>query len=144
MKVSEILASKGPEVFTIGFDKPLSEALKILVTNKIGVLIVLDYDARIAGILSERDILNASMKNPLDYLNLPVKDFMTSDVVIVEPDDNVDYVENVLTKNRIRHIPVIKNKVLVGLISIGDVVKAQLSESRDENKYLKDYITGTV
>lgn len=144
MKVSEILASKGPEVFTIGLDKSLSEALRILVTNKIGVLIVLDYDAKIAGILSERDILTASLEHPLDYLNLAVKDFMTKDVVIVEPDDSIDYVENILTRNRIRHIPVIKNKVLVGLISIGDVVKAQLSETRDENKYLKDYISGSV
>jgi len=142
MKVSEILANKGPEVFTIAEDKTLSEALRNLVTNRIGVLIVLNHEAKIKGILSERDILNASFKQPADYLNLNVKDFMTTNVVIVEPDDSVDYVENIMTKNRFRHVPVIKDKVLIGLISIGDIVKAQLEEKQDENKYLKDYITG--
>jgi len=142
MKVSEILTHKGPGVFTIGWDKQITEALETLVTNRIGVLIVLDDNGTIAGILSERDILSASFKQPGSYLNMKVRDFMTSEVIIVEPDDSVDYVENIMTQNRFRHIPVIKDKVLVGIISIGDIVKAQLVEKQEENKYLKDYITG--
>ena len=142
MKISEILKNKGPEVFTIGEDKTLDEALKILVLNKIGVLIVLNYEGKISGIISERDIIRASYDNPVDYRNLNVSEFMTKNVVIVEPEDSIDYAENIMTQNRFRHIPVINNKRLVGIISLGDIVKAQLTETRFENKYLKDYISG--
>ena len=144
MKVSDILAKKGPEVFTISEDKTLQEALRLLVTNKIGVLIVLDHSAKLSGIISERDILTACHKQPMDYRNLNVSDFMTRNVIIVEPDDSVEYVENIMTQNRFRHVPVIKNKMLVGLISIGDIVKTILKEAKEENKYLKDYIAGKV
>lgn len=142
MKISEILKNKGPEVFTIGEEKTLDEALKILVLNKIGVLIVLNYEGKISGIISERDIIRASYDNPADYRNLNVSEFMTKNVVIVEPEDSIDYAENIMTQNRFRHIPVINNKRLVGIISLGDIVKAQLTETRFENKYLKDYISG--
>jgi len=144
MKVSDILKSKGPEVFTIGEDKLLSEALKVLVKNKIGVLLVLNFSGIISGILSERDILRASYENPYDYLNLPVREFMTLNVIIVEPDDTLDYVERIMTTNKCRHLPVISNKVLIGLVSIGDLIKAELTETRFENKYLKDYISGAI
>jgi CBS domain-containing protein len=144
MKVKDILEKKGPEVVTISGDKTLQDALRLLVTNKIGVLIVIDHEAKLTGIISERDILNACHSQPVDYRDLNVNDFMTRNVIIVEPEDSIDYVENIMTKNRFRHVPVIKNKVLVGLISIGDIVKEQLHETKEENKYLKDYISGTV
>lgn len=142
MKVSDILAKKGPEVFTIAEDKTLGDALRLLVTNKIGVLIVINHEAKLTGIISERDILNACHKQPIDYKTLSVSDYMTKNVVIVEPEDSIDYVENIMTQNRFRHVPVIKDKVLVGLVSIGDIVKTQLTETKEENKYLKDYIAG--
>jgi len=142
VKVSEILKTKGPQVFTISEEKSLGDALRIIVVNKIGVLIVLNYEGKISGILSERDIIRASYENQNDYLNLGVAEFMTKNVIIVEPDDDVDYAESVMTTNRFRHVPVISNKILVGIISIGDIVKVQLNESRYENKYLKDYISG--
>ena len=144
MKVSDILIKKGPEVFTIAEDKTLQDALHLLVTNKIGVLIVINHEAKLTGILSERDILNACHNQPVDYRNLSVSDFMTRNVIIVEPDDSVDYVENIMTQNKFRHVPVLKDKVLVGLISIGDIVKILLTETKEENKYLKDYIAGSV
>ncbi len=142
MKVSEILKTKGPQVFTIGEEKSLGEALNIIVVNKIGVLIVLNYEGQISGILSERDIIRASYENQSNYLNLRLAEYMTKKVIIVEPEDDIDYVESVMTTNRFRHVPVISNKILVGLISIGDIVKTQLNEYRYENKYLKDYISG--
>ena len=144
MKVSDILKNKGTEVFTIGEDKHLSEALKILVKNKIGVLLVLNSESQISGILSERDILRACYEHPADYINLQVKEFMTLKVIIAEPEDSLDYVERIMTANKCRHLPVISNQVLTGLISIGDLVKAELTESRHENKYLKDYISGAI
>jgi CBS domain-containing protein len=144
MKISDILSSKGNNVITIKESAPLSLALEKLVTNKIGVLIVLNDDGGIAGILSERDVLRASFTAPDEYLENLSGAYMTSDVIFAEPDDSIDYAENMMTNNRFRHLPVIKDGKLLGLISIGDIVKAQLSESRDETKYLKDYISGTA
>ncbi len=143
MKVSDILKVKGPEVFTIGEEKLLSEAVSTLVNNKIGVLLVLDSGAKIVGILSERDIIKELYKNPENFWKSKVKNVMTKKVIVVEAADDIDYVESIMTSNRIRHLPVVKNKVLVGLISIGDIVKTLLSESRYENKYLMDYISGS-
>lgn len=144
MKVKDILKYKGPEVFTIGEEKTLQEAVRILTANKIGVLLVLSSTAKITGILSERDIIRALETNPNNWFELKVKDIMTHQVLVVEPEDDIEYVEQVMTKNRCRHIPVIQNKVLVGLISIGDIVKAMLNETSVENKYLKDYISGAI
>ncbi|OGU11600.1 MAG: hypothetical protein A2X61_16600 [Ignavibacteria bacterium GWB2_35_12] len=144
MKVRDILKTKGPEVFTIGEDKTLSEAISILVNNKIGVLLVLNNEAKIMGILSERDIIKEGYKNPETCWKSKVGDVMTKKVIVVEAEDEIDYVETVMTENRIRHLPVVHNKVLVGLISIGDIVKIQLSSTRYDNKYLMDYISGAV
>lgn len=144
MKVRDILKNKGPEVFTIGEEKLLRDAVDILARNNIGVLIVISSEGKIDGIISERDILKACSNNPDNFLNLQVKDFMTKKLLIAEPDDEIDYVQKIMTENRIRHLPVLNNKILVGLISIGDVVKAQLSDKMYENKYLLDYISGNV
>lgn len=142
MKVKDVLKLKGPEVYTVGEDKLLSEAINTLVTNNIGSLIVLNGEARITGIVSERDILRITHSDRSTFFNRPVKEIMSKNLIIVEPDDDMEYCESVMTKNRIRHLPVVKDKILIGIISIGDVVKAQISEARHENKYLRDYIEG--
>ncbi|MCX7736083.1 MAG: CBS domain-containing protein [Candidatus Kapabacteria bacterium] len=144
MKVRDILKNKGPEVYTIGDEKQLRDAVEILTRNNIGVLIVISDNAKIEGIISERDILKACYHNPDSFLDIRVKDCMTTKLLIAEPDDDIDYVQKIMTENRIRHLPVLHNKILVGLISIGDVVKAQLSDKMYENKYLMDYISGNV
>lgn len=144
MKVKDILKQKGPEVFTIGDEKTLADAVKILAANNIGVLLVLNSEAKIVGIISERDIIRTLAKDPEHCLSKKVKEVMTQQVIVVEPEDDLEYVEKVMTQNRCRHVPVINNKVLVGLISIGDIVKSMLKESEIENKYLKDYISGVV
>lgn len=144
MKVRDILKNKGPEVYTIGIEKQLRDAVEVLTRNNIGVLIVISDNAKIEGIISERDILKACYNNPDSFLDFKVKDFMTKKLLIAEPDDDIDYVQKIMTENRIRHLPVLHNKILVGLISIGDVVKAQLSDKIYENKYLMDYISGNV
>jgi CBS domain-containing protein len=143
MKVRDILKTKGPEVLTIGEEKLLSEAIEKLVVNKIGVLLVLSAQAKIIGIISERDIVRVCHSAPNDYGNKLIKEVMTTNVIIAEADDEVDYVESTMTENRIRHLPIVDKKVLVGLISIGDLVKNQLHKQRSENKYLMDYISGT-
>lgn len=144
MKVKDILSKKGPQVFTIGDQKHLGEAIEVLVNNNIGSLIVLNENGKISGIVTERDVLRESHKSPGSFRESAVKDVMTKKLIIVEPDDEMDYVESVMTNNRIRHLPVVKDGILVGMISIGDVVKNQLSEVRHNNKYLLDYIGGNV
>jgi CBS domain-containing protein len=144
MKVKEILKTKGPEVFTVGDNKDLLQAATIMANNKIGVLLVLGSEGKISGILSERDILQESVKDPDNFKTMKVGSAMTKKVLIVEPEDDIEYVESIMTENRVRHLPVLQNKVLVGLISIGDVVKAALSGTRHENKYLLDYISGSL
>ncbi|MFA6571634.1 MAG: CBS domain-containing protein [Bacteroidota bacterium] len=142
MKVKDILKNKGPEVFTVGEEKSLLEAMKILVVNKIGVLLVLNNSGKIIGILSERDLIRECFNNPGAFANNKVKDAMTKEVIIVESDDDIEYVESIMTKNRIRHLPVVHNNILVGLISIGDIVKSLLTSTLTDNKYLFDYISG--
>lgn len=144
MKASEILKVKGPEVFTIGEDKSLFSATDLMVNNRIGMLLVLNSEAKMAGVLSERDVVRVAHNMPDSWQNQQVKEHMTKKVIVCEADDELDYVENIMTNNHIRHLPVLSNKRLIGLISIGDIVKAQLNEKRTENKYLMDYISGNV
>ncbi len=140
MKVKDILKTKGPEVTTIGTEKNIYDAITIMVKHRIGALIVLNSVAKIVGIISERDILMESYKNYGSYAM--VKDVMTKKIIIGEPEDDLDYAENIMTENRIRHLPVLSNRILVGIISIGDIIKSQLKEIRVENRYLHDYIDG--
>ncbi len=142
MKVKEILKTKGPEVITIGEEKTVLDALASLVKNNIGSLIVINEDGKITGIITERDILKEYNKKEGKLGELIVKDVMTKDLIIGEADDEIESVEVTMTENRIRHLPILSQKRLVGIISIGDVVKGQMQESKVENRYLKDYIEG--
>ena len=142
MKVKDILKNKGPEVITIWEEKTLYDAICTLVENKIGALLVLNQDGKIVGIISERDILRACYEDCDNIRTAKVKDKMTKKVIITEPDDDLAYVEKIMTENRIRHLPVITNKRLVGIISIGDIVKSMRRQSAVENRYLKEYIEG--
>jgi CBS domain-containing protein len=142
MNVKEILKSKSPKVFTIGEDKPLYDGLKILVDNNIGVLLVMNNEGNIAGIISERDIIREAYNNPDGLKQKMIGDLMTKNIIFAELTDDIEYVESIMTSNHIRHVPVLENKALVGLISIGDIVKTILSKTQFENKYLNDYISG--
>jgi CBS domain-containing protein len=142
MKIQDILRVKGPEVLTISEERTVFEAISSMVMHKIGALLVMNFEGEFTGIITERDILRICNSYYDQLKTLPVKEVMTRRVIISNPDDEVEYVQEVMTSNRIRHIPVISNNRLVGLISIGDVVKALGQEVRAENKYLKDYISG--
>ena len=142
MKVKDILQEKGADVATIGADKTVFEAIKSLVEKNIGSLLVLDEKSAIVGIITERDILKECDRRYESLMQTMVKDVMIKNVIVASPEDDIDYVENIMTENRVRHLPVISGQKLVGLISIGDVVKVQRGECRVENRYLKDYISG--
>jgi CBS domain-containing protein len=144
MKAKDILAKKGPEVFTVGESKTIAEALQSLTNNNIGVLLVLNSSGKFTGIISERDILRKVSTSPDSFMECTVEQIMTKRILYADFDDDIDYLESIMTSNKVRHVPILKNKVLVGLISIGDIVKASLSDKKFENKYLLEYISGNV
>lgn len=142
MKVRDILESKGSKVATIGVDETINQVVSKLVEMNIGSLLVLDEKGGIAGIITERDVLRQCDKCVDSFKKLKVKEVMTKQLIVASPDDDLDYVENIMTRNRIRHLPIISEQKLEGIISIGDLVNLLRGECRVENRYLKDYISG--
>jgi CBS domain-containing protein len=142
MKVKDILKNKGTEVATIGAERTICDAVKTLVEKNIGSLLVLDENDKIVGIITERDILKECNRRCELLKQTKVQEVMTKDLIIGSSDDDIDYVEGVMTQNRVRHLPIISNQKLEGLISIGDVVKVLHRECKVENRYLKDLISG--
>ena len=142
MSVADILRQKGTKVVTTRPDTTLHEAIKTLTSNFIGALLVTEEDDRIVGILTERDILRASVDHHEKLKTVPVSEIMTKDVLIGIPEDSLDYVMCIMTEKRIRHLPIISEGALAGLVSIGDVVKAKAEVQETEVRQLTDYITG--
>jgi CBS domain-containing protein len=142
MFVKEILRLKGGKVWSIQSDQTVQEVLETLVTQKIGALLVLDAKKKMVGIISERDIMRECFHNPTGYAKAKVNKVMTKKVIIGTLENKVDYIMGIMTKNRVRHVPILTNGKLEGLVSIGDVVKAQLKDSEYENQYLKEYMYG--
>lgn len=141
MRLSDILRVKGSEVVTINPDRTALEATRSLVDHNIGAMVVMEEGAPV-GIVSERDILRLTARGPQELEGTLVADIMTRDVVFAqEPDSLADAMET-MTMRRIRHLPVTRDGALVGIVSIGDVVNALRTEFEEENRYLKQYITG--
>jgi len=142
VRIRDILRQKGPKVVTIEPDRTVLEAIRRLVDHRIGALVVTRNHGSVVGIITERDILRESAKRSDRLRETRVRDVMTTDVIIGLPDDDLDYVMGIMTKNRIRHLPVLKGEQLAGIISIGDVVNIQLERTGFENRMLRDYIHG--
>jgi len=142
MKAKDILDTKGSRVVTCHEDNSLMEALAIFSANKVGSLLVVDSNDKIQGIIAPRDILLMVLNNLDNIKTLKVNEVMTTNLIVATVDDDVEYLQAVMTENRIRHIPILEGSELKGLVSIGDVVKAQIVEKEVENRYLKDYIEG--
>lgn len=144
MKVSDLLQKKGQTVISITKDKSVFEALKALSDNQISSLVVLDANGRLIGIITERDIFRSAT---LDYDGLKLKqvaDLMSTHLIVGTLEDEIEYVKSIMTKNRIRHLPIVAREGLVGIISIGDIVKFQLQETIVKNRYLEDTVFGNV
>jgi CBS domain-containing protein len=139
MLVRDILSDKGKLVHTCSPDDSLADVVDLLVGHNIGSLVVLE-EGDMIGIITERDILRASAatRGPLEFLT--VRERMTRCPVVAAPQHDVSDVMCVMTERRIRHLPVVEGGRLVGIISIGDTVKAQHDELCRENHYLKSYI----
>ena len=127
MQISTILAKKGSTVVTVTPDQTVREAVALLVDKRIGAVVVVDVAGLPMGIVSERDVVRELAKNE-NVLNEPISRVMTSDVIIARPNDDTKVVSQTMTVKRFRHLPVMDHHELVGIISIGDGVKALLDE----------------
>ncbi len=142
MKVKDVLAKKPPGVISISPDRTLLDASKLLSEHNIGVLIVVDANQLPVGILSERDIIRLLAQHGAVVLERSVSSAMTEGIIIANPDDNLATLSNSMTENRFRHVPIMDGDSLVGIVSIGDIVKAQLRYFEGEARALQTYITG--
>ena len=140
MLITEILKAKGDSVFTISPTETLGRAAGLLYEHRVGALIVHQEQGGVAGIVSERDVVRALAEGGEAALARPVSDYMTKDVVYAEPGEMVDSLLARMTDRRIRHLPVCERDRLVGIVSIGDLVKAKIAEAVGEAESLRTYI----
>jgi CBS domain-containing protein len=139
MKLSDILRIKGNSVLTIGPRATLADVVSTMVEHNCGSLVVCDGDA-LVGIITERDILRACASQARSLREIPVEERMTREVITGLASDPISGVMGLMTERRIRHLPVLVEGKLAGLVSIGDIVKAEHSTLSVENQYLKHYI----
>jgi CBS domain-containing protein len=140
MFVSDILRGKGGSIVSVTSEQPVNEALALLAQHRIGAVLVLDPGGGIAGILSERDLVRAMHKHGKATFDRRVGDLMTTPVVCCSPKDPVAAIEGMMTAQRFRHVPVLEDGKLIGMISIGDVVKHRIEEAEAEVDALRRYI----
>jgi CBS domain-containing protein len=140
MFVSDILLQKGGLVFTVTPGTSVAQLSQQLSTRRIGSVLVLDGEGAVAGIVSERDLVRALASHGAKAMELEARQVMTRDVITCDPDDSIDQVMQTMTRGRFRHLPVVRHGELLGLVSIGDVVKARLEETKHETEALKAYI----
>jgi len=143
MQVQDILKVKGRKTITINRKTSIQDAMDTLISNRISCLPVVDGSDCLIGIISDKDIFRRVHVDPKGFAAAMVGELMTSDVIVGIATDSVSYIAGVMTKNKIRHIPIVEKKKLIGLISVGDVVKSQLENMEIENRYLKQYIDGS-
>lgn len=140
MHVDTILQTKGSAVHTLSSTVTLADAVALLNAHNIGAVVITESNGAIAGILSERDIVRQLGRNPTGALSLPIADCMTRAVVTAERTTPIDEVMERMTRRRIRHMPVAEDGRLMGIISIGDVVKLKIAEVEHEAEALREYI----
>lgn len=141
MKVRDILREKGYEVVTVPPNLSVQEAMRLLVGHNIGSVVVVEEE-NVQGILTERDILRFGAADPHQLRTMQVREAMTSKVIAGASDDDLDQIMEVMSENRIRHLPIVEDGWLEGIISIGDVVNALRQRVESENRHLREYIQG--
>ena len=140
MRIADVLRTKGAAVATITPETSVSGLLTELSLHNIGAMVVVSADG-VVGIVSERDVVRKLHEHGVELLRLPVSEIMTTMVATCSPTDTVDHLTALMTTKRVRHIPVVENDRLVGIVSIGDVVKQRMEELESEQRALQDYIT---
>ncbi|MGI9435254.1 MAG: CBS domain-containing protein [Geminicoccaceae bacterium] len=144
MFVRQILASKGGDIVTINPSALISDVVALMGKERIGAVVVLDPDAHIAGIVSERDVTRGLAEHGAGLLTMQAHTIMTEDVVSCRPDDGIDKLMRKMTTGRFRHLPVVEKGSMIGIVSIGDIVKHRLEELESEASMLQDYIAGAA
>lgn len=139
--VRHVLQSKGSSVVSVWPSASVLDAIKLMAEKGIGALVVLE-GARLAGIVTERDYARKVILKDKSSRNTPVSEIMTGNVITASPDDSVDHCMNTMTDRRIRHLPVVSGGKVVGMISIGDLVKAVIADQQEAIEQLEHYITG--
>jgi CBS domain-containing protein len=142
MLVKDVLKLKQKETVTTHRNMSVREAMDLLIGHKISCLPVVHDNQELEGIISDKDIFRHVHRNPRDFAESKVGDLMTTNVIVGLADDDLGYIAGIMTNNRIRHVPIVENSRLVGLVSVGDVVKTQMESIKIENRYLKQYIGG--
>jgi CBS domain-containing protein len=142
MLVSQILRAKGDAVFTVAPSDTVGRVAELLHSRRVGALVVLEKD-RVVGIVSERDVVRAVAGGGVKVMASPVSDYMTANVLFADPGETIDSLLERMTDRRIRHLPVCKADRLVGIVSIGDLVKWKISEVEAEADGLKAYIAAS-
>jgi CBS domain-containing protein len=140
MNVKSILDDKGHDVVTVGPDEKLAEAARMLSERGIGALVITRSGGRVAGILSERDIVACIAKMGAQALEQPVTAAMTAKVSVCQEHNTINEVMQIMTRGRFRHLPVVKDGALDGIVSIGDVVKRRIEEVEQEAEAIRTYI----
>jgi CBS domain-containing protein len=142
MLIAQILAGKGSDVVSTRPDATIADVASLLKEKRIGAVVVTEADGRLCGIISERDLARGLANYGSKLLDMKVGALMTSDVVTCSPEDGIETLMQTMTDGRFRHLPVVKDGELTGIISIGDVVKHRLKELEAETHMLQDYIHG--
>ena len=140
MKVSTILKEKGDKVITLEGETRLEDAIKALAQHRIGAVVILDSREQIAGVFSERDAVRAIGEEGAAALQRPISDLMTRKVISCSLEDTHDQVLERMTEGRFRHLPVVEGGRLIGIITIGDVVKHKIASSESEAEAMREYI----
>ncbi|MFT3997756.1 MAG: CBS domain-containing protein [Asticcacaulis sp.] len=140
MLINQLLNAKGHQVFTVSPDDTVAAVSALLYTRKVGAFVVSDRMGRVAGIVSERDVIGALAQKGALALELSVQDIMTRDVIVARLGETVDSLLERMTDRRIRHLPVMEGAKLTGIVSIGDLVKAKIAQAEHEAQTLKAYI----
>ena len=143
MLVKEVLQSKDKRLVTTGPTATLKQAMGLLITNKVSSLPVLDENEKLIGIISDKDIFRKAHEDAQTFQNLSVGECMSTNLIVGLPEDDVAYIAGVMTENRIRHVPIVDRDRIIGLLSVGDIVKTQIENIKVENRYLWQYIEGS-
>ncbi len=142
MLIAQILAAKGSQVVSTRPETTIADVASLLKQKRIGAVVVTDPDGRLCGIISERDLARGLADYGAGLLKMTVAELMTAEVVTGSPEDGLEKLMQTMTDGRFRHLPVVKDGELIGIISIGDVVKHRLEELEAETHQLQDYIHG--
>lgn len=141
MQLKEILKRKGDQPVTVPTTASVADAIHAMNERKVGSVMVLEASGAPAGIFTERDVLNLCAENRTDFARMSIRPCMTCDITMGQPEESISAALTVMTAKRFRHLPVVEDGKLIGVVSIGDLVKAKLEETAQEAQALREYIT---